>query len=154
MLTKGVIKILTDMHAFCTHRDLKQSHIRICLDPEDCKNLVFGTRTCNDMVIRNISIIDVETAKMNEDLTENEVDASVTNDIKQLIVSLTGYLTTLEHPTETLKKLLPMSGDLRLERFEKFLDTIRDKYTIPQPGLVITHSNTMDFLMEYLDEKN
>ena len=38
--------------------------------------------------------------------------------------------------------------------FEKFLDTIRDKYTIPQPGLVITHSKTMDFLMEYLDEKN
>jgi hypothetical protein len=152
LLVDGVVKILGKMHEFCTHRDLKQSHIRIRLDPEMCRNLTFGIRPENELVIEDVSVIDVETAKMNDDLPEAELGPSVANDINQLLVSLTGYLSTLENQSEELKKILPMPIEQRMERYGLLLNAIFERYTIPKPKLVIKHSKTMEFLMKTMDE--
>jgi len=137
------------MHTFCTHRDLKQSHIRICLDPEECKNLTFGYKIDNDLIIKNIAIIDVETAKMNYELME-KIESGTNNDIKQLIVSLTGYLSSLEHPTGFLVKTLPMPLEKKLNRFGMLLDAISEEYIIPPPSIRISQSKTLEFLLEFL----
>lgn len=151
ILIKETINILLKMHTFCTHRDLKQSHIRICLDPEDCKSLTFGFKIENELIIKNVSIIDVETAKMNYELSE-KIESGTTNDIKQLIVSLTGYLSSLEHPTGFLVKILPMSLEKKLKRFGMLLDAISEEYIIPPPNIRISNSKTLEFLLEFLDK--
>jgi hypothetical protein len=149
-LVDEVVDILKNMHEFCTHRDLKQSHIRICLDPDECWNLTFGIRSSNELIIHQVSIIDVETAKMNSTLDKTELEQRISNDINQFLVSLTGYLSTLEHVSEDLKKILPMPHKDRLKRFGILLEKIFEHYVIPTPSLVIKHSKTMEYLLEYI----
>jgi len=152
ILIKETMNILLKMHKFCSHRDLKQSHIRICLDPEECKNLTFGFKIENELIIKNVSIIDVETAKMNYELTEKDFEATTTNDIRQLIVSLTGYLSSLEHPTGVLVRVLPMELEKKLERFGMLLNAISEEYTVPSPTIRISHSKTLEFLLEFINK--
>ena len=48
LLTK-VTNILTQMHTFYTHRNLKQSHIKIRLDPDVCRKLTFGANKSDEV---------------------------------------------------------------------------------------------------------
>jgi hypothetical protein len=153
VLRKEVLKILTKMHSFCTHRDLKQSHIRVRLDPEECKNLVIGLRSANEITLEGVSVIDVETVKMNSDLSVHDVKSSIENDLNQFIISLTGYLSTLECQSEQLNEILPMPINNRLERFGILLETISEKYKIFTPSLVIKQSITFDYLLKFIQEK-
>lgn len=151
-LVKEVKEILLKMHTFCTHRDLKQSHIRICLNPEECKNLIFGFKSADELIIEKVSIIDVETARMKNEFSSNDIELSISNDLRQFIVSLTGYLSALEHPSELLKKILPMPLELRLERFGRLIEELFDNYQVIEPKLIIKHSKTLEFLLQKIDK--
>ena len=71
-------------------------------------------------------------------------------DITQLLVSLNGYLSTLEHDTEMIRKVFPTPLDLRLDRFGALLDALAGDYTISLPEHFLTESRTTRFLKERL----
>jgi hypothetical protein len=150
-IVEGVLRILKDMHAFCVHRDLKHSHIRIDLDPKTAEGLTHGVREHLDLMIEGFSIIDVETTNMREDLPDWEFESHIVTDITQLLASLNGYLSTLEHNTEIVRKVFPTSIPVRLERFGKLLDALSSEYTIKLPKQFLSDCRTTRFLKAKLD---
>ncbi len=150
MVIDGVVRELKNMHKFCVHRDLKHSHIRIDLDPKTCESLTFGVREHLNLEIRGISIIDVETTKMREELARKEFETSVKRDITQLLTSITGYMSTLEYDTEVIRRFFPTPLQKRLERFGTFLDAIKTGYVVELPVQFLTKSRTTEFLIERL----
>jgi hypothetical protein len=154
LIVQGVLDILKDMHKFCAHRDLKHSHIRVNLQPETAEGLIWGVKGGLNLDIEGFSIIDVETSKMKEEFTEGEFDPAVVTDITQLLASLNGYLSTLEHDTEMIRKVFTTPLETRLNRFGLLLDTLRDNYAIRLPKYFLTESKTTQFLKKRLSSQN
>ncbi|UCG70373.1 MAG: hypothetical protein JSV09_04980 [Thermoplasmata archaeon] len=146
LIVDGVLNILKDMHKFCAHRDLKHSHIRIDLDARTAENLTRGMREELDLDIEGFSIIDVETTKMKREFSDGEFEDNVVTDITQLLASLNGYMSTLEHDTEVIKRVFPTPLAVRLKRFGTLLDALSDEYTIRLPKHFLTESKTTRFL--------
>ncbi len=149
-IVEGVLNTLYIMHTFCVHRDLKHSHIRINLDPEICENLSLGKREGSDLKIEGISVIDVETTKMRWDFTSEEFEQNVKRDITQLLTSINGYMSTLEHDTEVIRSYFPISLQKRLERFGTFLDAIQSQYKVELPKHFLTDGKTTRFMIKRL----
>ena len=149
-MVAGVLAILKKMHTFCVHRDLKQSHIRINLDPSTCENLMFGIRKQLNLDIKGFSVIDVETTQMRAELSDDMFGEYVRRDISQLLTSITGYMSTLELDTEEMKRIFPTSIDKRLERFGALLDALKEEYTIEVPNRLLTKGRTSDYLKRKL----
>lgn len=149
-IVRGVLETLKNMHKFCVHLDLKHSHIRINLDPKTCESLASGVREQLSLEIEGVSIIDVETTKMGEELADKEFKDDVKRDIAQLLTSLAGYMSTLEPDTEVIRKFFPTPLNKRLERFGMFLDAIKGEYTVDLPRNLLTTSKTAKFLLETL----
>jgi hypothetical protein len=150
LIVKGVMQILKDMHNFCVHRDLKHSHIRINLDAKAAEGLTHGVREQLDLEIEGFSIIDVETTNMKEDLNDTEFEGHIITDITQLLASVNGYLSTLEHDTEMIRKVFPTPIFVRLQRFGAILDALSDEYTIKLPKHFLSDCKTTRFLIEKL----
>jgi hypothetical protein len=146
IIVDGVLNILKNMHKFCAHRDLKHSHIRINLEPKTAESLTQGLRGELDLNIEGFSIIDVETTKMKEEFDNGGFGDSVETDITQLLASINGYLSTLEHDTEVVKKVFPTPHFIRLIRFGELLDALKDNYTIKLPKQFLTDSITTKYL--------
>jgi hypothetical protein len=150
-IVKGVLNILKDMHRFCTHRDLKHSHIRINLEPATADGLTRGVRKGLNLDIEGFSIIDVETSKMRDDFNDGDFDTAVVTDITQLLASVNGYLSTLEHDTEMVRKVFSTPLEVRLERFGLLLDALIDNYTVKRPTHFLTDGRTTRFLLDRLN---
>jgi hypothetical protein len=145
-IVEGVLRILKDMHNFCVHRDLKHSHIRINLDAKTAEGLTHGVREHLDLKIEGFSIIDVETTNMRDDIMDWEFENHIVTDITQLLASLNGYLSTLEHNTDVVKKVFPTPIPIRLERFGRLLDALSSEYTISLPKQFLSDCKTTRFL--------
>jgi hypothetical protein len=150
LIVEGVMRILMDMHKFCVHRDLKHSHIRIDLDAKAAEGLIHGVKEHLDLEIEGFSIIDVETTNMKEDLNDMEFENHTTTDITQLLASLNGYLSTLEHDTDMIRKVFSTPIPVRLKRFGALLDALSDEYTIRIPQQFLSDCKTTRFLIEKL----
>jgi hypothetical protein len=149
-IVDGVMNILKDMHKFCVHRDLKHSHIRINMDAKTADGLTRGVRESLNMDIEGFSIIDVETSAMKDELAGDDFESVVTTDITQLLASINGYLSTLEHDTEMVRKVFSTPLDIRIERFGLLLDALKEDYTIKLPTRFLTESRTTKFLLKKL----
>jgi hypothetical protein len=145
-IVDGVMDILKDMHKFCAHRDLKHSHIRIDLDAKTADGLTRGLRGSWNLDIEGFSIIDVETSKMKDEFIQEEFEPVVVTDITQLLASINGYLSTLEHDTERVRRVFSTPLDIRLRRFGLLLDALKEDYTIKLPTHFLTESKTTRFL--------
>jgi hypothetical protein len=150
MTVKGVLDTLKKMHEFCVHQDLKHSHIRINLEPKTCENLAMGLREQLDLEIEGVSVIDVETTKMRDEFKDAKYEAHVKRDITQLLTSITGYMSTLENETETVKRYFPTPLHIRLERFGAFLDAVKSEYEIQLSPHFLADSKTTKFLIKRL----
>jgi len=149
-IVDGVMNILKDMHRFCAHRDLKHSHIRINMDAKTADGLTRGVRESLNMDIKGFSIIDVETSKMKVDFLKDVFEAAIVTDITQLLASINGYLSTLEHDTEIVRNVFSTPLDTRIERFGLILDALKEEYTIRLPTHYLTDSKTTKFLLKKL----
>jgi hypothetical protein len=149
-IVEGVLNILKAMHTFCVHRDLKHSHIRIDLDARTADGLTRGIKESLNLDIEGFSIIDVETSKMKDDFPEKEFKDAIVTDITQLLASINGYLSTLEHDTEMVRKVFSTPLDKRIERFGLLLDALKEEYTIKLPTHFLTESKTTKFLLKKL----
>jgi hypothetical protein len=150
ILIEDVLNALKKMHIFCAHRDLKHSHIRINLDSKTAENLTLGYRDELNLEIEGVSIIDVETTKMGEEFTDEEFATNINTDVIQLLTSITGYMSTLEHDIDLIRKFFPTPLQKRLERFGFFLDAIKAKYVIEIPHRFLPKSKTTEFLIKKL----
>jgi hypothetical protein len=68
-----------------------------------------------------------------------------------LLASVNGYLSTLEHDTEIVRKVFSTPLEVRLERFGLLLDALKDNYTIMLPKHFLTEGRTTRFLLDRLD---
>lgn len=150
ILIGDVMNAIKKMHIFYAHRDLKHSHIRINLDPKTAENLSLGYRNKLNLEIEGISIIDVETTKMREEFKNEEFEANIKTDIMQLLTSITGYMSTLEHDTDLIRKFFPTPLHKRLERFGFLLDNLKAEYMVELQNRFLPKSKTTEFLIKKL----
>ena len=72
------------------------------------------------------------------------------DNLSKLLASINGYLSTLEHDTEMVRKVFSTPLDIRIERFGLLLDALKEEYTIKLPTHFLTESITTKFLLKKL----
>ena len=167
-LVAGVFSTLRQLHRFCAHRDLKHSHIRVCLDPIVAENLVFGRKErIEELRVNDITIIDVETAlffssdapqgfQCEEDaecpgnLDEDAIRRDLHMDMVQLISSLTSYMSVLEPDFDIIRRFFPMPVGERIRRFGMILDKLSEQYDIAVPLHLVPNSQTGRYLIDWI----